>query len=87
VQVLDQKYTDTEAAAGVIPTATPTNTAITVGISNDTSVEIVSGLNEGDQVVSRSVTSTTKTSTTPSLLSGIGGNRTGATAATKAVTR
>jgi HlyD family secretion protein len=34
---------------------------VQAGISNDTMTEIISGLNEGDQVVSRTVTSTTST--------------------------
>lgn len=39
---------------------------IEVGISNDTTTEIISGLNEGDQIVSRTVTSSLTASTTGS---------------------
>ena len=93
VQVLDQKYDSATASQGVVSSTAPTNLVVTVGSSNDTSVEIVSGLSEGDQVISRTTTGTAssaKTSTTPSLLSGLtGGNRgAGSTAsAVRAVTR
>ena len=48
----------------------PRQQAVTTGISNDTMTEIVSGLTEGDLVVSRTITTTTTSSasTAPSLL-------------------
>lgn len=67
VQMLD--------AAGV-----PQNKSVVVGISNDTSTEIISGLSEGDEVVTRTVTATTAATAAPSILQSIGGNRTGAAA-------
>ncbi len=44
----------------------PNQVTVEVGISDDTNTEILSGLKEGDQIVSRTITSTsaTKTSTT-----------------------
>lgn len=58
----------------------PNQAIVEIGISDDTNTEILSGLKEGDQIVSRTVTSTTTKTTTPatksatSLLGG-GGNR------------
>ena len=49
----------------------PQSQAVTTGISNATSTEIVSGLNEGDTIVTKTITSTTattSTSTAPSIL-------------------
>ena len=62
----------------------PVNQVVETGVSNDTSTEIISGLKEGDQVVTKTIISTTSSSTTtPSLLNAVGGNRSsgGATAA------
>jgi HlyD family secretion protein len=58
------------------PSATPPKSQIVVtGISNATSTEIVSGLNEGDIIVTKTITTTTTTATTtaPSILGGVGG--------------
>jgi HlyD family secretion protein len=64
-----------------IPSATaPRQQQVQIGISNDTSTEIVSGLNEGDQVVTRTTAGTTvstQTQQAPSLLGGGGGQRIG----------
>lgn len=52
-------------------TTPPRNQTIEIGISNGTSTQIISGLNSGDEVVSKTITSTTKTTattTTPSIL-------------------
>ena len=61
-------------------TATVHPVPVIVGISNDTMTEIISGLNEGDSVVTRTISGTaTKTTTTQSssLFGGAGGIRTG----------
>ncbi len=59
------------------PSATPPKSQIVVtGISNNTSTEIVSGLNAGDIIVTKTITSattSTTTSTAPSILGGVGG--------------
>lgn len=74
---------ETEMAKGSDGQGTASKTApqeqqIEVGLTNDTLTEIVSGLKEGDNVVTRTTTpSTVKTTTTPSLLNTIGGNRGG----------
>lgn len=64
------------SAQGVTSPTPPTRKEVTTGISNDTDIEIVSGLSEGDQVVTRTINGTTASaasSATPSLLGGGGG--------------
>jgi HlyD family secretion protein len=56
----------------------PNQVEVTLGLVGDSSTEIISGLKEGDIVVTKTISgvaSTTKTSTTPSLLNAVGGNR------------
>lgn len=70
-------------------TTAPTARAVEVGTSNDTLTEITSGLNEGEVVVTRTITAAAKAAT-PSILNAVGGNRSGAGAtggATRTVTR
>lgn len=60
---------------GEISAILPRKQPIVVGITDDTTTEIVSGLKEGDQVVTKTVTSTTATkAAAPSLLGGGGRN-------------
>jgi HlyD family secretion protein len=57
----------------------PQRKKVEIGLVDDTYTEIISGLNEGDQIVTRTVTgsvSATKTTNASSILSG---NRSGAT--------
>ena len=57
-------------------TIPPKSQIVTTGISNDTSTEIVSGLNVGDIIVTKTIASTTASttaSTAPSILGGVGG--------------
>ncbi len=63
---------------GTVSTVAPTQKTVVIGISDDTNTEIVSGLSEGDQIVTKTVVSTvTKAAaTTPSLLQSIGGGST-----------
>lgn len=64
------------------PDLAPTQQSVVVGMANDTHTEIISGLKEGDQVVVRTITPTTKTATTsqaPSLLGGTGNRAFGQT--------
>lgn len=61
-------------------TETPTETAVTTGISDDTNTEILSGLSARDEIVTKTITGTgtTKTTTaTPSILSSLGSSRGG----------
>jgi len=84
VQVLGQKYDERLGRTGVISTVLPENKVVTVGTSNDTEVEITSGLSEGDQVVVKTVTGTAATTAAPSILNSLGGNRTAGAAASGA---
>ena len=60
----------------------PNETTVVTGLSNDTQTEIVSGLKEGDVVVTKTITGTVATTTTaPSILSSVSGNRAGAAGA------
>ncbi|KKQ70849.1 MAG: RND family efflux transporter MFP subunit, HlyD family secretion protein [Candidatus Peregrinibacteria bacterium GW2011_GWC2_39_14] len=61
---------------GVTLSAPSQQQTVEIGISNDTSTEIVSGLKEGDQVVSRTITGST---TAPAASSLLGGNRNSST--------
>ncbi|MDE1875044.1 MAG: efflux RND transporter periplasmic adaptor subunit [Patescibacteria group bacterium] len=86
VQELSQKYDPATAAQGVASAAAPVAVPVTIGASNDSQVEITSGLNEGDQVITRTVTgSAASTSGTPSILNSLGGARTGGAAGGGAV--
>lgn len=67
------------STSGTVSNVAPTQKKVEVGISNDTITEIVSGLNEGDQVVTRTISSTTAKTTaaaTPSLFGNTGGGGT-----------
>lgn len=75
VEVFDTALPSPVAGAQGSPSATaPHQQQVEIGISNDTSTEIISGLKEGDQVVSRTVAAqtTTATSQAPSLFGGAG---------------
>jgi RND family efflux transporter MFP subunit len=59
---------------GSTSTTPPKSQVVVTGVSNDTSTEIVSGLNEGDEVVTKTISSSTATTTAaPSILGGVGG--------------
>lgn len=66
---------DTQGAPSVTP---PTRHAVQIGLADDTNTEITSGLNENDQVVVRTITSSgaapTATPSAPSLFPGGGGS-------------
>ncbi|MBI3888299.1 efflux RND transporter periplasmic adaptor subunit [Candidatus Nomurabacteria bacterium] len=68
--------TGTQGSVSLVP---PRNQDVEIGISDATLTEITSGLNEGDEIVTKTITSTTKTTTTaPSILgSPAGGARGG----------
>ena len=65
------------AQASLVP---PRNQTVGVGVSNGTSTEITSGLKEGDEIVTKTITSATATATTttPSILGGAAGRGSGA---------
>lgn len=63
---------------GTVSSALPTFHDVVTGLSNDVSTEIVSGVNEGDQIVTKTISAslTTKTAATSSLFGGGGSGRT-----------
>jgi macrolide-specific efflux system membrane fusion protein len=66
VQELSQKYTAAEEAAGVTSTTAPKNVPVTVSLSDGSNTEIVSGLSLGDQVITKTVTSSASAASTKS---------------------
>lgn len=85
VQMIDQPVQTQSAAIsqGVTSLIPPSDVAVQTGISNDTSIEITSGLKEGDQVIVRTVTpgsqTQTQTQQTNSLFGGSSNRSTGGT--------
>lgn len=60
VETLDSKTSNNaQASAGntITTAAQPKNQSVEIGLSNDSQTEIISGLSEGDKVVSRTITS------------------------------
>lgn len=85
VNYFDTKYTDTQAGTGVTTKVVPLSKQIEVGLSDDTNTEITSGLNEGEQIVSRTITTTTTTTSAPSILNAATGNRSSGTNAIRRI--
>ncbi len=82
VETLQNPPTETGGAAGVASSAPPQQLPIEIGASNDSSTEITSGLNDGEQIISRTITATTKsTAATGQGLFPTGGRTSGAAAA------
>ncbi len=74
VEVVDKSVVESSTAVPL--DVAPTQQQITVGISDDQNTEIISGINEGDKIVSKTVTgSVVTTAQAPSLLNAVGGNR------------
>lgn len=72
---LPAPITGIQGSVSLIP---PRNQTVEIGISNTTSTEITSGLKEGDEIVTKTITSATKTTTTtPSILGNTGGGNRG----------
>ncbi|MDO8514046.1 MAG: efflux RND transporter periplasmic adaptor subunit [bacterium] len=63
---------DTVSSQGIVSKQTPQQIPVQIGLSNDTSTEIVSGLKEGEQVIARTISASSQTTTTqaPSLFGG-----------------
>lgn len=81
VEMLDSVTPAAAGSQGVTSPTAPRRQPVQVGISNDTETEIISGLAEGDQVVTRTigaVATKTTTQSAPSLFpTGGGGGRNG----------
>lgn len=62
-----------QETTGTPSSTPPTQTKVELGISDDINTEIISGLNEGDQIVTKTITSSSTTATTaPSIFSASG---------------
>jgi HlyD family secretion protein len=83
ILAFDPPLADTgTTTGGVTSKIAPVQIPVQTGISDDTNIEIISGLTEGQQIVSRTITATSKTTTTTtrsatSLIGGGGGNQGG----------
>lgn len=64
VMVFEPDLDATDASVGVLSKTSPRAVTVVTGISNDTSIEIVSGLSERQQIVTRTITGTGAKSTT-----------------------
>jgi len=63
VEMFDSPLAESQSNQGAASTNPPRQQTVEIGISNDTSTEIISGIKEGDQVVTRTITSTSQTTT------------------------
>lgn len=76
VEVFDPAIPVAGGTSGVTSPKPPTSQIVLVGLSNDTSTEILSGIDEGAQVVTKTITGqtpATPTQSAPSLFGGGGG--------------
>ena len=77
VQMFDTPITATAITAagsqGVLSATAPKQVPVQVGISDDTNVEITSGLTNGEQIITRTITGTATTAAAPSSSSSFGG--------------
>lgn len=64
----------TDGLQGTPSSIAPINQDVEVGASNDTLSEIISGLKEGDQIVVKTIVSSSSSSTAPSLINAVGGS-------------
>jgi HlyD family secretion protein len=76
VQVFTPPLQDTGGTTGVTTTQTPQNIPVTTGISDDTNIQILSGLSLGQQYIVRT-TSGTATARTTTGTSATGGRTNG----------
>ena len=77
VDKFDNVISDTQGNQGITSSVPPLQQTVETGLSNDAFTEIISGLNEGDQIVVRTVLSSASKVTTqaPSIFGATGGNR------------
>ena len=66
VQVFNPTLTETGGTGGVVSAVLPTQIEVKIGISDDTKVEILEGLKEGEQIVTRTISGTATASKTTS---------------------
>lgn len=84
VEMFEIPLVEMRGSMPVVSKDKPKQIPVDIGISDDTNTEIVSGLKEGDQIISRTITAKTTTNTqAPSLFGGAGGGG----GSTRALTR
>ncbi len=69
IETITNPSAEVVGVQGVTSVAAPNRTTIEIGLADDTSTEVMSGLKEGDAIIARTITATTKatTQTAPSL--------------------
>ncbi|MDO8552578.1 MAG: hypothetical protein Q7S01_03555 [bacterium] len=77
VQVFNPALPETGGTSGVVSAIPPEQLEVKTGISDDTKVEILSGLEEGQQIVTRTIGGTATTVATPTNTRGGGLGGTG----------
>jgi multidrug efflux pump subunit AcrA (membrane-fusion protein) len=77
VQVLDTGVASSTRGFTISSSATPRQVPVTLGDSDDTNTEIVSGISPGQLVVTRTIAASAGTTAAPNILSSLGGNRAG----------
>ena len=79
VQLFSPPIIDNGGTQGNLSVNPPQSLTVQAGISDDSNSEIISGVNESDQIVVRTIsgTATQSTQSAPSLLNAVGGNRGG----------
>lgn len=73
VLVFDPALTNIDTTQSVSSTVTPKSASVITGISDDTNIQIISGLSLGQQIVVRTVSGSPVTNTTSSNRNGFGG--------------
>jgi HlyD family secretion protein len=59
VEILDHTLSQGQGNQAVVSSVPPRQQAVEIGLSNDASTEIISGLKEGDQVITQTITANT----------------------------
>jgi HlyD family secretion protein len=79
VEIFEVPLPNSNNGTGSVSSVSPIRKEVTIGLSDDSKTEIISGLNEGDQIVLKTTTGTTSSKTsstsTPSILSSVGATR------------
>jgi len=74
VQTFDSSVSGVSGSGTFTTSLAPKQIQVQVGLADDTSTEITSGLKEGDIIITKSAASTAAKTTTPSILSAVGGS-------------
>lgn len=88
VEVLPTILAESLIGQSLVQTDKPIQKNITTGLTNDSMAEVLTGLNEGDQIITKTTKATAQTTktTTPSITSSLFGGRSSGGASTRAIT-